>query len=170
MIRCRAGSDNRTDQLRFTQDQSLLYPLLPIPPWFLPGPLPLNVPSPLFMVLPTPASIPGSQLQRLTLCQRLLMSDPGNGLFDGHKAYMWVVGRSKRVSLLPGGTIVTAGEPQERARRTGETGKEGAMDLSGLSGRCTVLLGRTSFGEGEEKSILGLCCWASELLCPAVGA
>lgn len=43
------------------------------------------------------------------------------------------------MSLLPGANPVATGEPQERERRTGETGKEGAMDLPGLSGRCMVL-------------------------------
>lgn len=94
MIQRRAGSDKRTDQLCFNRDRSLLYPFLPVPPQFFPNPFPLHVPSSLFTVTPTPVSILDPHVQRLTLCQRLLLSNLGNRLFYGHKAYMWVVGSS----------------------------------------------------------------------------
>ncbi|KAM6331886.1 uncharacterized protein FN964_014588 [Alca torda] len=47
-IRHRAGSDKSSVQRCFTHDQSLLYPFLPVPPRFLPSPLPLRAPSSLF--------------------------------------------------------------------------------------------------------------------------
>lgn len=67
------------------------------------------------------------------------------------------------MSLLPG----AQSQLESLRREKGEVGEEGEMGLPGLPGRYRVLQGRSSAGEGEERSVLG--SWEIES-CPAVGA
>lgn len=115
MTRHRAGSDERPDQLRFTHDQSLLYPFLPDPPQLLACPFPPCVPSPLHSHTgpcehPAPAAAYVQPRVR-TILQAQNIHVGGGELL-------------KHVSSSR--STVAAGEPQERERRSGRGRRDGS--------------------------------------------
>lgn len=55
-VRHRVQSHNRTDRACFTSDRPFLYPFLSLPPRFLPDPLPLHIPSSIYVVTLSPTS------------------------------------------------------------------------------------------------------------------